>query len=63
MIPQNPPWLTRQMVRVLPKSVIETTNMRLSELRQQEEEALMREMNRIQPHSNSLTEKVRFHFK
>ncbi|VDK58591.1 unnamed protein product, partial [Gongylonema pulchrum] len=45
----DPPWLNRQMVRALPRSVIEATNLRLTELRHREENVLEREMSRVQP--------------
>lgn len=62
LIPQNPPWLSRQMVCTLPKSTVEIKNMYLTELREQEEHTLLREMNRTRPRAISVIERVNSFF-
>ncbi|CAG9530357.1 unnamed protein product [Cercopithifilaria johnstoni] len=57
LIPQNPPWLSRQMVCTLPKSTVEIKNTYLTELREQEEDMLLREMNRTRPRTISFNER------
>uniref|UniRef100_A0A1I7V9M8 Bromo domain-containing protein n=1 Tax=Loa loa TaxID=7209 RepID=A0A1I7V9M8_LOALO len=57
LIPQNPPWLSRQMVCMLPKSTVEIKNMYLTELREQEEDIMLRETNRTRPRAISVIER------
>ncbi|KAK6107108.1 WD domain G-beta repeat family protein [Brugia pahangi] len=57
LIPQNPPWLLRQMVCMLPKSAVEIKNMYLTELREDEEDTLLHEMNRTRPRAISVIER------
>uniref|UniRef100_A0A915PM02 Bromo domain-containing protein n=1 Tax=Setaria digitata TaxID=48799 RepID=A0A915PM02_9BILA len=57
LIPQNPPWLSRPMVCTLPKSTVEIKNVYLTELRQQEEDVFIREMNRTRPRVISVIER------
>uniref|UniRef100_A0A0R3RTJ3 Bromo domain-containing protein n=1 Tax=Elaeophora elaphi TaxID=1147741 RepID=A0A0R3RTJ3_9BILA len=57
VIPQNPPWLSRQMICTLPKSTVEKKNMYLTELREQEQDLFLREMNRTRPRAISINER------
>ncbi|VDK71960.1 unnamed protein product [Onchocerca ochengi] len=57
LIPQNPPWLSRQMVSTLPKSTVEMKNTYLTELRAQEEDIFVYEMNRTRPRAISVIER------
>ncbi|VDN05546.1 unnamed protein product [Thelazia callipaeda] len=57
IIPQNPPWLSREMVSKLPKSTVHIRNMYLIALRHEEENEFLREMNRTPSRVNSIIER------